>query len=383
LASAFFRVACQPSLVLDTEEKFMFPYKVRIVFLLSLFALVPVAVSQTAPSTSSAPSQKPPCKYDLNGIIVGDASACTPNTNPSKLSPNGTLLVKGAWSSASDSTTPVPESGKITNGAYSNQYFVLSYPVSSDWYQKFEGPPPSDSGLYVLAQLRPSETFKGPAKGLILITAQDLFFTPTNAVSALELINFTKDHLRDGQQPEHQPAEVKIAGRAFTRFDYLSPAIPLHTYVVATEIRCHAVEFVFSSREPALLESLIQEMSKMKLPAATPATGGEGPVCIKDYATGNLIQKVEPVFTERRFNAVPVRIIISKEGKVKHIHFLSAFPDQSKTITDALMQWQFKPYLRDGKPVEVETGILFGNTPAPRPASPVAPQARHGSSAMN
>jgi hypothetical protein len=95
-----------------------------------------------------------------------------------------------------------------------------------------------------------------------------------------------------------------------------------------------------------------------------------------------VIQKVEPVSSDRRFNAIPVRIIISKEGKVKHIHFLSAFPEQSKAITDALMQWQFKPYLRDGKPAEVETGIMFGNAPEPRPV-PARPQARRGGNATN
>ena len=154
----------------------------------------------------------------------------------------------------------------------------------------------------------------------------------------------------------------------------------MHTYIVATEIRCHVVEFTFSSREPALLESLIQQMNKMKLPAETGAAGGEAPVCVKDYATGNVIQKVEPVLSDRHFNAIPVRIIISREGKVKHVHFLSAFPEQSKPISDALMQWQFKPYVRDGKPVEVETGILFGNAPEPQPARP---QARRGRNAAN
>jgi len=85
------------------------------------------------------------------------------------------------------------------------------------------------------------------------------------------------------------------------------------------------------------------------------------PVCIKDYAQGeNVIARADPVFTEHRFNAVPVRIIIDKDGKVKHVHFLSAFPDQAKAITDAFKQWKFKPYLRDRKPVEVETGIMFG-----------------------
>jgi hypothetical protein len=93
-------------------------------------------------------------------------------------------------------------------------------------------------------------------------------------------------------------------------------------------------------------------------------------VCLKDYASGdNVIARVAPVFTEHRFNSVPVRIIIDKEGKVKHIHFLSAFPDQAKAITEALGQWRFKRYLRDGKPAEVETGIMFGRTPYTRTAA--------------
>jgi hypothetical protein len=84
----------------------------------------------------------------------------------------------------------------------------------------------------------------------------------------------------------------------------------------------------------------------------------------KDYARDeNVTTKVDPVFTEHKFNSVPVRIIIDKKGIVKHIHFLSAFPDQAKAITDALGQWKFTPSLRDGQPVEVETGIMFGPAP--------------------
>ena len=82
---------------------------------------------------------------------------------------------------------------------------------------------------------------------------------------------------------------------------------------------------------------------------------------IKDYANDqSVISWVSPVFTEHRYNPVPVRIIIDKGGKVKHIHFLSAFSDQAKAISDALGQWRFKPYQRQGRAVEVETGIMFG-----------------------
>jgi hypothetical protein len=77
--------------------------------------------------------------------------------------PPGVILVKGAWSSASDSVTPLPEGGNIADNIYANGYFGLSYPVPSDWREKYKGPPPSDSGYYVLTQLSPADTFKGPA----------------------------------------------------------------------------------------------------------------------------------------------------------------------------------------------------------------------------
>jgi hypothetical protein len=191
----------------------------------------------------------------------------------------------------------------------------------------------------------------------------------------VQLINYEKDNLQADYKLELPPTQAKIAGRPFTFFAYWSPIAELHWYVLATQIRCHAVEVVLTSRDTKLLESLMLDLNGMELPAeATPpaGTGGnEVPVCIKDYASDeHVITRVAPVFTERRFNSVPVRIIIDKEGKVKHIHFLSAFPDQAKAITDAFKQWKFKPYLQSGKPVEeVETGIMFGRSSRPTTAA--------------
>ena len=297
----------------------------------------------------------------------GDSSD---NLQPLTKVPAGVILVKGAWASATDSVTPVPEGGTIANRILTNQYFGISYALPANWEQSYEGPPPSDSGRYVLAQLSPTETFKGPARGTILITAQDMFFMPLSANNALELVNFSKRHLQADYQVEMPPALTEIADRPFTFFAYWSSTAQLHWYVLATEIRCHAVEMVLSSQDTKLLENLMLDLNKMKLPAeANPMAGtggGHFPVCIKDYARDEtLITRVDPIFTEHRFNPVPVRIIIDKEGKIKHIHFLSAFPEQAKVIGDALAQWRFKPYRRDGKLAEVETGILFGNGTAP------------------
>jgi len=285
--------------------------------------------------------------------------------HPTKKVPAGVILVRGAWASASDSVTPVPEGGQVADNVYSNSYFGLTYTLSPDWIKKYDGPPPSDSGYYVLAQIQPADTFKGAIRGSVLIAAEDLFFTPTGARNTQELINFTRRNLQADYQVTQGPTEVRFAGHSFVRLDYVAPVAGLHWHVLATQIRCHMVQFVFTSRDTKLLARLVHDMSQMKLPGeaglAQGTGGGDVPVCIQNYASDErIIEKVDPILTDRRFNPIPVRVIIDKQGKVKHIHFLSAFPEQAQGITEALRQWRFKPYLRDGQPVEVETGIMFG-----------------------
>jgi hypothetical protein len=277
--------------------------------------------------------------------------------------PTKTLLIKGAEPSASDSATPLPEAGRVVKDVYRNDYFGLSWTLPADWSENFSGPPPSDSGTYVLSLAGPSPKFKGTSRATLLIQAHDLFFSPSQARNALELATYAKDVLEPFYVVERAPAEVKIANRSFVRFDYKSEAAGLHWVVLTTGIRCHAVQFIFTSSDTELLEHLVKEMDQMQLP---PETRPEAmPACIADYAAGaNVTNRVEPVMTgSQKFNPIPVRIIIDKRGRVRHVHLISAFPEQAKSINDALTQWTFKPYEVNGQRVEVETGILFGYAP--------------------
>src|SRR5580704_2739709 len=160
----------------------------------------------------------------LLGLVVSlfaraqDATQTTgdSSTNPQAIKvPAGVILVKGAWSSASDSVTPLPEGGKVANNVYGNQYFGLTYNLSPDWTEKYSGPPPSESGYYVLAQIRPADTFKGTSRGNILIAAQDMFFTLTPAKNALDLTNYTKENLIPEYQVEEPPVVLRIANHSF------------------------------------------------------------------------------------------------------------------------------------------------------------------------
>ena len=115
-------------------------------------------------------------------------------------------------------------------------------------------------------------------------------------------------------------------------------------------------------------------MNRMQLPDDASVRSGKGggsvPDCVPGYATAaNIVYKVDPIITDNRFNQIPVRIIIDRKGKVRHVHLLSAFPDQAAAITNALMQWTFEPRMRDGKAVEVETGIMFRSRVSEAPRS--------------
>lgn len=261
--------------------------------------------------------------------------------------PTGVILIKGAAPSASDSVTPLPENGKVAENVYTNRYFGLSYPLPAGLAEQPQGPPPSDSGTYALMLAG------AQGKGSVMISAQDLFFGLTPSGSPMQMIGYSREHLPSYYEVERPPVEVKIANHSFARFDYLSQVAGLHWYVLATEVRCHLVKIVFTGRDPKVLESMVQDMERMKLPDES-----ESPACIADYALGDKVTwKVAPGAFEKKYNPIPVRLIIGKNGKVKHVHVLSAFPDQARSITDALLQWRFKE--RD---TEVETGIMFGVT---------------------
>jgi protein TonB len=77
---------------------------------------------------------------------------------------------------------------------------------------------------------------------------------------------------------------------------------------------------------------------------------------------GLLIKKVSPIYPS---NALRMRIegsvellaTISKDGNITHIKVLSGDSQLTRSATDAVKQWKYKPYLLNGEPVEIQTQI--------------------------
>ena len=271
----------------------------------------------------------------------------------SVLQPN-TLLIKGAGPSTSDAVTPVPEQGRIAAGRYRNAYFNLSYPIPAGWTEQPAGPPPSEAGAYTLAQFAMVDGDQR-LRAHVLITAQDFFFSLLEMDDAKQLVATMRQGLEPVYVLEGKPDEVTIAGHTFHRLRYRAPRSGLHWLVLSTQNRCHALTFTLTSADAAVLDAAQKAMGAMSFETTN------APVCVSDYAKGeNVLEKTDPVFPTPRFNTIPVRVIIGRDGRVKHAHLLSAYPEQSEIILAALRAWRFKPYRVEGRAVEVETGIVFG-----------------------
>lgn len=254
------------------------------------------------------------------------------------------ILVRGAMPSASDATTPVPERGRVADHRYRNAYFGLTYPIPAGWSEQPAGPPPSDGGSYVLAQF-------ATARAQVLVSAQDLFFTARSFSNANDLLLAVRAGLEPVYQVESEPAPVTIAGRTFHRFAYKAPRSGLRWRVLTTDARCHALMFHFSGTDVAALDAAEEALRGLTLQTKAPR-------CVNGYDA--VVEKIDPQFTNSRFNTIPVRVIVGSDGRVKHVHLLSAFPEQSQAILAALRHWRFTPYREGGRAVEVETGMVFG-----------------------
>jgi hypothetical protein len=260
-----------------------------------------------------------------------------------------------------------PEDGAVKNGVLEDDYFGLSYPLPSGWVEDLKGPEPSASGYYSLAALKPEGEFVATMQ----ISAQDNFFGAEPVKDATGFLNAMKKGLDRSLSAPNAVAHVKLGGTDFARLDYSGAG--LSHIVFAAEIRCHTLIFSITASREAAAEMLVESLRKLSLTQEQSASSSNEaaarrgrPLCIPESAySDHIAHKIDPVMTGPRYGSVPMRLIIGPDGKLEHVHAIAGFPEQVKSVTDALAKWEFKPYIADGQPVEVETGLLFQFPSAP------------------
>jgi outer membrane biosynthesis protein TonB len=90
---------------------------------------------------------------------------------------------------------------------------------------------------------------------------------------------------------------------------------------------------------------------------------------------GNILTRVQPVFPKEARDqhvngSVVMRVIIGTDGLVKSVEPVSGPELLRQPYADAVKQWTYKPYLLNGRPVEVETIVTIninasGDAPTP------------------
>jgi periplasmic protein TonB len=143
-----------------------------------------------------------------------------------------------------------------------------------------------------------------------------------------------------------------------------------------------------SSLDPVGSEPCTGVCTAMNLPPGTIgpgipfSPGGERPILTARPAPpahvfqtssmleGSLIRKVQPVYpplarTARIQGPVVLFAVISKSGTIDNLRVLSGHPMLVTAAIDAVKQWQYRPYILNHEPIEVETQItvnfILGN----------------------
>jgi protein TonB len=81
-----------------------------------------------------------------------------------------------------------------------------------------------------------------------------------------------------------------------------------------------------------------------------------------DVVAANLIRKIQPVYpaiakSARIQGTVILHAVISKDGSVQDLQYMSGPPLLVQSALDAVRQWKYRPTLLNGEPVEVDTTI--------------------------
>ena len=157
--------------------------------------------------------------------------------------------------------------------------------------------------------------------------------------------------------PEIFRAPALLAVQQWTYRPYLLNGRPVEVDTIAT------LQFGDATQTPAPASYVGGVMGGTGTPAQMPSTLPPGRVRISaGVMATQLIKRVWPVRPtvakeQRVSGAVVMHVVIGRDGRVQEISVISGPQMLRESYVDAVRQWEYKPYLLNGEPVEVETQI--------------------------
>jgi TonB family protein len=110
------------------------------------------------------------------------------------------------------------------------------------------------------------------------------------------------------------------------------------------------------------------------LSVTVPLEGGpaQGTGQSSQLTPGKLIRRVEPTYPPSARDSgiggsVVLTAIVSRTGAVENVKFVRGPEPLAEAAAEAVRQWVYEPYRRNGEPVAVQTTIIVKFTPPKRP----------------
>ena len=170
------------------------------------------------------------------------------------------------------------------------------------------------------------------------------------------------------------PMLAPAAIEAVKQWKYNPYLLHGETFAVETDVR---VNFTLSEKPPA--EGVVGDApggippdEKGGIVSSAPREEGRPGVpqrvrVSQSVMSSFIVTKVPPEYPQdgkdqRIQGAVVMRVNIDKEGNVSNIQIISGHPLLIPAAIEAVKQWKYKSYLRNGMPVEVETQVTVNFT---------------------
>jgi TonB family protein len=269
--------------------------------------------------------------------------------------------------------------GTFKDGMYQNQFFGLTYRLSSQWFRAT--PPlsnhaPSDVGEEI--RLAASHAPVAP----------DGWGTPSTFVLGATLPspgrNDAKQELAaltatlSAEKKVSQDGDIgqfETAGLTFYRADFQVSNDQYQT-IVCTLANGHLFHWNFLAVSKSAMKEAVATLSsitQVEMAPANPSTTPEGttpktPTAISRVRVSSgvlfgLIQKkVEPEYPQDAKDlhiqgTVVLHVIVDDQGNVTSIGLVAGPGMLAPSAIDAVSRWRYKPYMLNGKPIELDSTV--------------------------
>jgi protein TonB len=165
---------------------------------------------------------------------------------------------------------------------------------------------------------------------------------------------------RSAPPPEPQPTDTGLSqnNMSATRTIVVNNPFPA-THSIALQ---HTAPDPEIPQLPGLRSMDATNLSLMNNSTGSSIRGPNRPLIVSNLSEGRIIRRVTPTYPTIAKAAgiqgeVVLEAVISRAGRIENLRAVSGHPMLVRAAEAAVSQWQFRPYILNGAPIEVMTQI--------------------------